>query len=103
MLEGLAEDVLRPDLVSRLKMGGICEGVPEARLARLLKRIKFEEAEKFAASFNLDKEQIHHARASWLLNFLSAPVTLLPEKNRKQSRGCDGEAAAAGGPDPAQA
>ena len=71
VLEGSAEDVLRPDLVSRLKMRGICEGVPEARLARLLKRLKFEEAEKFAASFNLDKEQIHHARASWLLNFLS--------------------------------
>ena len=71
VLEGVAEDVLRPDLVSRLKMRGICEGVPEARLARLLKRLKFEEAEKFAASFNLDKEQIHHARASWLLNFLS--------------------------------
>ena len=71
VLEGSAEDVLRPDLVSRLKMRGICEGVPEARLARLLKRLKFDEAEKFAASFNLDKEQIYHARASWLLNFLS--------------------------------
>ena len=71
VLEGSAEDVLRPDLVSRLKVRGICEGVPDARLARLLKRLKFEEAEKFAASFNLDMEQVHRARASWLLNFLS--------------------------------
>ena len=31
--------------------------VTEARLARLLKRCKFDEAEKFAASFNLDAEE----------------------------------------------
>ena len=71
LLEGSAEDVLHPELVSRLKMRGICEGVPEARLARLIKRSKFDEAEKFANSFKLDKEQVFQAKAPWLLNFLS--------------------------------
>ena len=45
VLEGSSEDVLLPDVISRMRVGGICEGVPEARLARLLKRSKFQVGE----------------------------------------------------------
>ena len=71
VLEGGQEDVLQPELVTRLRLRAITEGVPEARLARLLKRGKFDEAEKFAARFNLEAEQIHRARSSFLLHYLS--------------------------------
>ena len=36
-----------------------------------MKRCKFEEAEKFAASLNLEDEQVHRAKASFLLKYLS--------------------------------
>jgi hypothetical protein len=42
----------------------ICERVPEAWLARWLKRNKFEE-EKFATIFALDKEQIYRPKSAW--------------------------------------
>ena len=38
VLEGASEDVLKPETVTRMGIRGISEGVPEARLARLLKR-----------------------------------------------------------------
>ena len=71
ILEGGMEDVLQPDLVTRLRLRGVTEGVPEARLARLLKRYKFDEAEKFADCFSLDKQQVYRAKSSFLLNYLS--------------------------------
>ena len=45
VLEGSSENVLLPDVISRMRVRGICEGVPEARLARLLKRSKFQVGE----------------------------------------------------------
>ena len=42
MLEGAMDDVLNPDMVTRMRIRGISEGVLEARLARLLKRNKLE-------------------------------------------------------------
>ena len=71
VLEGGMDDVLQPDLVTRLRLRGVTEGVPEARLARLLKKCKFDEAERFAESFSLDKEQVYKAKSVYLLNFLS--------------------------------
>ena len=64
LLEVALDNVLKPDLVARMR---ICEGVSEARLVRLLKRNKFEEAENFATSFALDKEQIYSTKSAWLL------------------------------------
>ena len=71
LLEGALDDVLKPDLVTRMRIRGISEGVPEARLARLLKRNKFDEAEQVASSFALDKEQIYRAKSAWILDHLS--------------------------------
>ena len=71
LIEGASDDVLRPDVVNRMRIRGISEGVPEARLGRLLKRNKFDEAEKFAKDFGLEKENIYRSKASWILGYLS--------------------------------
>ncbi len=57
--------------LTKLRLRGIAEGVPEVRLARMLRRQRFAEAEAFANTFNLDKEELHQARAGWLLGKLS--------------------------------
>ena len=72
LVEGVEEeDALQPSLVTRLRIRGISEGVPEARLAKLLRRNKFKEAEQFAESFGLDKEEVWRSRSQHLLKFLS--------------------------------
>jgi hypothetical protein len=57
--------------LTKLRLRGIAEGVPEVRLARMLRRQRFAEAELFANTFNLDKEELYQARAGWLLGKLS--------------------------------
>jgi hypothetical protein len=57
--------------LTKLRLRGIAEGVPEVRLARMLRRQRFAEAEAFANTFNLDKEELYQARAGWLLGKLS--------------------------------
>jgi hypothetical protein len=57
--------------LTKLRLRGIAEGVPEVRLARMLRRQRFAEAEIFANTFNLDKEELYQARAGWLLGKLS--------------------------------
>ena len=57
--------------VTKLRLRGIAEGVPEVRLARMLRRRRFAEADAFATAFGLDKETLHQARAAWLLSRLS--------------------------------
>jgi hypothetical protein len=57
--------------LTKLRLRGIAEGVPEVRLARMLRRQRFAEAELFANTFNLDKEELYQARAGWILSKLS--------------------------------
>lgn len=71
LIEGASDDVLRPDLVTRLRLRGISEGVPDARLQRLIKRAKFTEALSFAQSFNLEPEPVFMAQAASLVTRLS--------------------------------
>ena len=59
------------DLVQYLRVRGICESVPEARLDRLVRRQRFDEAEKFAKDFKLPAEQVHRGRIAWILERLS--------------------------------
>ena len=54
-----------------LRIRGICEGNPEARLVRLLGRQKFEEAEKFAKLNNLPLEEVYCSQAAFLMNKLT--------------------------------
>lgn len=57
ILEG--SSTLRDNLITGLRIRGICEGSPEARLTRLLRRKKFDEAEKFAKMNRLSLEEVH--------------------------------------------
>ncbi|TRY72764.1 hypothetical protein TCAL_00185 [Tigriopus californicus] len=59
------------DVISFLRMRGICESVLEARLHRLIRRNKFDEAFKFAHNFKLPVQDVHQAKISWLLEQLS--------------------------------
>ena len=70
-VEGTADDVLRPGQVDKLRVRGITEGVPEVRLDRILRRNKFVEAEKFAESFGLSKEDIYKRKVAWIRERLS--------------------------------
>ena len=65
------EDQVLANSMTSLRIRGICEGNPDIRLSRLLRRNKFEEAEKCAIINKLDFEKIHQARASWLVDKLS--------------------------------
>ena len=55
-----------------LRIRGICEGNPEARLVRLVGRQKFEEAEKFAKLNNLPLEEVYSSQATFLINRLAS-------------------------------
>ncbi len=57
ILEGSSR--LELGLITSLRIRGICEGSPEARLLRLLRRKKFDEAEKFAKMNRLSLEEVH--------------------------------------------
>lgn len=59
------------DTIGFLRMRGICESVLEARLHRLIRRNKFDEALKFAQNFKLPLQDVHQAKISWLLEQLS--------------------------------
>jgi hypothetical protein len=73
--------------LKRLRLRGIAEGVPEVRLARMLRRQRFAEAEAFASTFDLDKEELHRARAAWVLSRLSVWKEEENEENIAQEAG----------------
>ena len=52
-------------------MRGICESVLEARLERLVRRLKFDEAEKFARQYKLPVAPVHRGRTSHIMERLS--------------------------------
>jgi hypothetical protein len=68
ILEG--SSTMKNGLITGLRIRGICEGSAEARLTRLLRRKKFEEAEKFAKMNRLSLEEVHHVRINFSNSFL---------------------------------
>ncbi len=54
-----------------LRVRGICESVREARLQRLIRRRRFAEAEEMALAFSLPMDELHTAKATWLMERLS--------------------------------
>ncbi|XP_040565262.1 kinetochore-associated protein 1 [Lepeophtheirus salmonis] len=54
-----------------LRLRGIVEASPEARLNRLLRRNKFDEALGFVKTFRLHPEEVYKAKTLWLLERLS--------------------------------
>ena len=68
-----AENENKPgsDVVQFLRVRGVCESVLEARLERLVRRQKFEEAEKFARQYKLPVEPVHRGKSAWIMERLS--------------------------------
>nr|XP_045608733.1 kinetochore-associated protein 1-like [Procambarus clarkii] len=58
-------------LTSSLKLKSIVDGVPEARLAKLLMKRKFKAAEEFCDRFGLNIEEVHKARARFLCDLMN--------------------------------
>ncbi len=63
-------------MVRSLRVRGICESVPEARLQRLVRRQRFEEAEKLAKVLNLPVESVYQVRSSNLMKASRADAHL---------------------------
>lgn len=56
--------------INTLHVKIISEGQPDLRLARMLRRGKFEEARNFAAAFNLDPEMVYKEQVKGLMGKL---------------------------------
>lgn len=50
------------EVVQQLRVRGVCESVLEARLGRLVRRQRFQEALEFAKKFRLPREQVYQVR-----------------------------------------
>ncbi|XP_054266831.1 kinetochore-associated protein 1-like [Macrosteles quadrilineatus] len=77
-----AEDILFLEgfgsgLIDTIRIKTIFESLPDLRLARMLQRYKFEEAEKFARTFNLDLEIVYKAHVQKLMQDLKPWTTSL--------------------------
>ncbi|XP_068231319.1 kinetochore-associated protein 1 [Palaemon carinicauda] len=66
-------DVDRNDreVFTSLKVKSIVDGVPEARLAKLLRSRKFTEAMEFCKTFKLDVEEVNKAHARYLCDLMN--------------------------------
>lgn len=59
------------DVPCSIKVKSIVDGVPEARLAKLLRKHKFEEGEEFCERFGLPIEDVHKARARFFAHLVN--------------------------------
>jgi len=71
VIEGTADDVLKPDVINKLRLRGVTEGIPEVRLERILRRGRFDEAETFATTFKLNKDTVYKRKIAWTMEQLS--------------------------------
>lgn len=63
---GGSKDCAEKFLVSQLRIRGICESDLEARLQRLIRRQKFEEAEDFARKYRFSPEEVRGRETTFL-------------------------------------
>ncbi|KAK7086198.1 hypothetical protein SK128_002833, partial [Halocaridina rubra] len=59
------------EVVASLKVKSIVDGIPEARLAKLLRKHKFVEAKEFCQTFSLDIEEVNKAHARYLCDCMN--------------------------------
>nr|XP_023019425.1 kinetochore-associated protein 1-like [Leptinotarsa decemlineata] len=59
---------MKNDVILELRLQSVYETEPELRLTRLIRRQRFEEAEKFAKSFNINPVVILKARAQLIVD-----------------------------------
>lgn len=57
--------------INTLHIKIISEGQPDLRLARMLRRGKFDEAQNFATAFNLDPETVYKEQVKGLMSKLN--------------------------------
>lgn len=57
--------------ISTLHVKLISEGQPDLRLARMLRRGKYDEAQNFASAFNLDPETVYKEQVKGLMGKLN--------------------------------
>ncbi|XP_040203268.1 kinetochore-associated protein 1 [Rana temporaria] len=74
LLEGIYDDHEGSSggLVSGLALRCLTEALPENRLSRLLHKLKFEEAEKFAIQFGLDVELVYKVKVNTILEKMAS-------------------------------
>ncbi|XP_062307937.1 kinetochore-associated protein 1 [Osmerus eperlanus] len=75
LLEGVYEHLLgqeEPEKLSAVVVRCFTEALPENRLSRLLHKHKFEEAEKFAITFELDVELVYKVKLDFVLEQLAS-------------------------------
>uniref|UniRef100_H3DEG7 Kinetochore associated 1 n=1 Tax=Tetraodon nigroviridis TaxID=99883 RepID=H3DEG7_TETNG len=74
LVEGIGEDPesSRGEPVSSVVIRCFTEALPENRLSRLLHKHKFEEAEKFAITFELDLELVYKVKLDFVLEQLAS-------------------------------
>ncbi|CAI9557218.1 unnamed protein product, partial [Staurois parvus] len=74
LLEGIYDnhERLSEGLVSVLALRCLTEALPENRLSRLLHKLKFEEAEKFAIQFGLDVELVYKVKVNTILEKMAS-------------------------------
>lgn len=77
VIEGESSGLPGSDFVSALRIKAVSEFLPEARLAHLLNKRKFCEAEEFADLHQLDKQVIYKAKARHILENLSRAESML--------------------------
>lgn len=63
-------EALGTEDINTLHVKIISEGQPDLRLARMLRRGKFDEARNFAAAFNLDPEMVYKEQVKGLMGKL---------------------------------
>ncbi|XP_034548642.1 kinetochore-associated protein 1 isoform X2 [Notolabrus celidotus] len=73
LVEGICEDPeSRGETISSLVVRCFTEALPENRLSRLLHKHMFEEAEKFAITFELDLELVYKVKLDFVLEQLAS-------------------------------
>nr|DBA23163.1 TPA: hypothetical protein GDO54_014103 [Pyxicephalus adspersus] len=74
LLEGIYDNNERSSecLVNVLALRCLTEALPENRLSRLLHKLKFEEAEKFAIQFGLDVELVYKVKVNTVLEKMAS-------------------------------
>ncbi|XP_068167481.1 kinetochore-associated protein 1 [Antennarius striatus] len=72
LIEGICEDPEREEPVSSVLVRCFTEALPENRLSRLLHKHMFEEAERFAITFELDLELVYKVKLDFVLEQLAS-------------------------------
>ncbi|KAH9370516.1 hypothetical protein HPB48_006269 [Haemaphysalis longicornis] len=84
LVEGFAD---KEDVVTELRIRSVSEALPEHQLMKLVRKNKFEDAEKFARLFGLPLDDVHWHHLLYLLNRLgTTQQDVLQDETAKRSQ-----------------